>query len=385
MTKKFIKVLSKVLALALCTAMIPTVGVSAVKAESERNNSRKTADVITFEDVVIGEIDYEGDLDVYRFTPEKDVDGALVLKDVPEDKRWFLWIMDENWEVLARSVNTQSSYQYLEYRFEAGSTYYIVVCPWDKEENNFGGNYTLYLVPPTEFSAESNIDINHPDGLKDAVEKSDVIAVGKAISSHIENLNAGLYTVTEFEISWFVKKGDYDKKTIEVKVMGGGVADDTLYCFPYGVKPFVEGEEYLLFLKLYENSPASSLQGGAVFIPDGRFWYKTLDGLSAGFDEFMIENVGVDYVRTGLADLYYAAGSDGQKYQAEGYEKGEYLGEVAYNADSMTVGASTEGLVSNCLPIGTKLWRARDSYTVIIAEVNGKNQIFIAEFDENPC
>lgn len=381
------KLLSLMSALAICACMIPVLPVSAVKAETEWNNNRKQADVIEFEDVIVGEIGKEGDIDVYRFDPKSDTEANLTLTDVPSEKRWFIWVMDKDWQPLAKAIDTKSSYQQLDYTFKAGNTYYIVISPWEKVENNFGGSYTLYLTPKHEYQAETDIDAEPIGSLKELVKSSDLIATVMAGESHIETIN-GVYTVTELRIMRRIA-GDYGEDTVDVKVMGGGVSGDTLYLTPNGYHNFIEGRPYLVFLKLYDGAPASSLTNGAEYTVTGKALdrYLTSDGKTAGFDTLSIICADDEYVRTGSGVLNLRD-PNGKKYSDIGYKKGEYLGEVEYNPDTMTPDASMNVIMSNCLPIGTKLWEAdlpEGNFRVVIAEVDGERLIFSMEADSNPC
>lgn len=385
---KIKKLLSLMSALAICACMIPVLPVSAVKAETEWNNNRKQADIIAFEDVICGEIGDKDDIDVYKFEPKSDIEAGLTLEDVPEGKRWFIWVMDKDWQPLANAINTKSSYQQLDYKFAAGNTYYIVISPWNKVEDNFGGSYTLYFTPKHEYLADTEIDAEPIDSLKELVKSSDLIATVMAGESHVETIKGTVYTVTELRIMQRIV-GDYSEETVEVKVMGGGVADNTLYLTPSVYSNFVEGRPYLVFLKLYDDAPASSLTNGAGYTLTGKALdrYLTADGKTAGFDALSILCADTEYVRTknGVLNL---RNPSGEKYSDIGYKKGEYLGEVEYNPDTMTPDVSMNVIMSNCLPIGTKLWKAElpeGNLPVVIAEVDGERLIFSMEADSNPC
>ena len=266
---------------------------------------------------------------------------------------------------------------------EGEKTYYIVVCPWENAEDNFGGSYTLYLVPKHEYVAETLIEaeaLATESSLRTLVSKSDLIAEVMAEGSHIETIKGTVFTVTSLRIMHTVK-GDYNSEKVDVKVLGGGVDGDTLYLTPpSGYHHFIEGRPYLVFLKLYESSPASSVSSGASYSMTGKAFenYVTLSGQSAGFDEYMLYMAEDDYLRLSSTDLTEYLKIDTGKT----YKKGRYIGEVEYDADSMTPGASVSGIISNCLPVGTKLYFAEGDDLTVIAEVGGEQLVFYAQVEE---
>ncbi len=193
------RALSALAALAICASAIPAVNVGAAeRAEKEWNNNRRHSEEIEAGESVTGHIESMGDLDVFRFVPEKSGRITVSLKIGGEDRglRWFIWLMDEDWKSLESSTDRESSSQKLEYKVKADETYYIVVGPWDKIDGNFSedSSYTLKLsadkikTVPTIMADGKKLELSGIDRLVMRYDNPAKVSVGTSDQELIAEL-----------------------------------------------------------------------------------------------------------------------------------------------------------------------------------------------------
>ena len=362
----------------LCITLIPAVTVHAVKEEHEWNNNRKRADVIRLNDVYLGSFRTFGDLDVFKYVPEES--GEVWAELTPEDNKVTsrLWILDADWGYAAASEKGTEKH-FVKKELKAGQTYYIVVEAIDfPDGGKVNCNYKLTLYPPHEFIATTNYDIASYESIEEMALKSDLVATVRAVDSHIDVIQNNVYTVTEMEIIDVIR-GDYKGDTVDVKIIGGGVNDDTLY-ISENTEYFIDGRTYLVFLKLYENSPASMLTFGAEYYADG-LKFTSISGNPVDFSIETLWWAGKDCIDTGIyrtdADDYFMIYGTGfyERYDgdASAFKKGKLLGEIKSNTESR-IYKNIESWAANKLPVGTKIYAEKkngEEYYVL-AEVNGE-------------
>lgn len=101
------------------------------------------------------------------------------------------------------------------------------------------------------------------NGIEELFESADLVVQGKAVQSKDVKLNVGVntkdsmpYIVSTFNIEKTFK-GDSKTNTIEVKQLGGKIKDETYWV--QDAEYLKEDRTYILFLKTYDDSPASLL------------------------------------------------------------------------------------------------------------------------------
>lgn len=68
--------------------------------------------------------------------------------------------------------------------------------------------------------------------------------------------------------------------------------------------------------------------------------------------------------------VYYANVSDEPSWQDYTFTKGEFFGEILYSTEELEL-SKIEPWSANVLPIGTRLYRANENLTVVLAEIDG--------------
>lgn len=68
--------------------------------------------------------------------------------------------------------------------------------------------------------------------------------------------------------------------------------------------------------------------------------------------------------------VYYSSVSEEPSWQDYTFTKGEFFGEILYSTEELEL-SKIEPWSANVLPIGTKLYRANENLTVVLAEIDG--------------
>jgi hypothetical protein len=128
------KIIGVILTLAIILSVCGLNINAAVLQETEPNNGRASANIISFNDSYTGTINLLGDVDYYKFTTAVADIIRVDLTNIPSGKRYTLRLVDSNGVEILQNANTGTS-KYITYGVSANTTYYIYV-------NGFQSNYS---------------------------------------------------------------------------------------------------------------------------------------------------------------------------------------------------------------------------------------------------
>lgn len=141
---------------------------AAGKTEVENNNTRLKADAIYVNDTYTAKIGTLGDIDCFKFVPTVNDKIRVDLKNIPNGKKYNLWLQDNNGNALTSNTSTGTS-KYMTYAVTAGTPYFIVVNGSESSSDNWSStqSYALSLksinfsyLPSNNYSGTGSITVD---------------------------------------------------------------------------------------------------------------------------------------------------------------------------------------------------------------------------------
>lgn len=123
--------------------------------ETEQNNNRTNADLISIGDTMTGTMGSTSDIDCYKLIPTKSQEVTITL-DGPSSSSYDydLWLQNNSGNELARSAATGSDEE-ITYNVSSGTTYYIVV----NTASGSGKSYTLTVTGNSSSSSSNALGV----------------------------------------------------------------------------------------------------------------------------------------------------------------------------------------------------------------------------------
>lgn len=143
--KKGLIGISSFAAVIMAFSTIPcTVAFAAGKTEVENNNYRSNANTIYVDDTYTAKIGTLGDVDCFKFVPTVNDKIRVDLKNIPNGKKYNLWLQDNNGNALTSNTSTGTS-KYMTYAVTAGTPYFIVVNGSESSSDNWSSTQSYAL------------------------------------------------------------------------------------------------------------------------------------------------------------------------------------------------------------------------------------------------